>query len=140
MNFKISKKVFYSSLQTVSRAISSNSPIPSLTGIKIDVLEDSIVLTGSDSDISIQKILTANDEDINLVISETGSIVIVKQTKEVKENDIVFFLTDDHVPVIHRYIATTDQGELITKGDANPMEDSDPVSLDQVFGKVIKVF
>ena len=76
MNFKISKKVFYSSLQTVSRAISSNSPIPSLTGIKIDVLEDSIVLTGSDSDISIQKILTANDEDINLVISETGSIVI----------------------------------------------------------------
>ena len=76
MNFKISKKVFYSSLQTVSRAISSNSPIPSLTGIKIDVLEDSIVLTGSDSDISIQKTLTADDEDINLVISETGSIVI----------------------------------------------------------------
>ena len=71
---------------------------------------------------------------------QTGSIVIVKQTKEVKENDIVFFLTDDHVPVIHRYIATTDKGELITKGDANPMEDSDPVSLDQVFGKVIKVF
>ena len=76
MNFKISKKVFYSSLQTVTRAISSNSPIPALTGVKIDVLEDSIILTGSDSDISIQKTLTANDEDINLVVSETGSIVI----------------------------------------------------------------
>ena len=66
--------------------------------------------------------------------------LITSNRYQIKENDIVFFLTDDHVPVIHRYIATTDQGELITKGDANPMEDSDPVSLDQVFGKVIKVF
>lgn len=71
---------------------------------------------------------------------QTGSIVIVKQTKDVKENDIVFFLTKDQIPVIHRYIATNDQGELITKGDANPMEDTEPVSLDQVFGKVIKIF
>ncbi len=71
---------------------------------------------------------------------QTGSIVIIKKTKDVKENDIIFFLTDDHVPVIHRYIATNELGDLITKGDANPMEDTDPVSIDQVFGKVIKIF
>lgn len=71
---------------------------------------------------------------------QTGSIVIVKKTKEVKENDIIFFLTNDKIPVIHRYIATDDHGNFITKGDANPLEDQEPVSIDQVYGKVIKVF
>ena len=76
MNFKISKRVFYSALNTVSRAISSNSPLPALSGIKIEVNQDSIVLTGSDSDISIQTTLKGSDEEINLIVKETGSIVI----------------------------------------------------------------
>ena len=76
MNFKISKRVFYSALNTVSRAISSNSPLPALSGIKIEVNQDSIVLTGSDSDISIQTTLNGSDEETNLIVKETGSIVI----------------------------------------------------------------
>ncbi len=76
MNFSISKKVFYNALQVVSRSVSSNSPIPALSGIKIDVNQDSIVLVGSDAEISIMKTLTTEDEDINLNIKETGSIVI----------------------------------------------------------------
>ena len=71
---------------------------------------------------------------------QTGSIVIVKKTKEVKENDILFFLTEDQTPVIHRYIATDENGNFITKGDANPLEDLEPVTIEQVYGKVIKVF
>ena len=67
MNFKISKRIFYSALSTVSRAISSNSPLPALSGIKIEVEQDSIILTGSDSDISIQTTLKGSDEDINLI-------------------------------------------------------------------------
>ncbi|MEA4875549.1 DNA polymerase III subunit beta [Anaerorhabdus sp.] len=76
MNFKVSKRIFYNALQVVSRAISANSPLPSLSGIKIEVNDDHIVLTGSDSDISIQKILNNDEEDLNLVVKETGSIVI----------------------------------------------------------------
>ena len=34
MHFKISKKVFYQSLDKVSKAISASSPIPSLSGIR----------------------------------------------------------------------------------------------------------
>ena len=84
-NSSYSPRIF-SSLQTVSRAISSNSPIPSLTGIKIDVLEDSIVLTGSDSDISIQKTLTADDEDINKTIEQlTGENNFAELIKDVSE-------------------------------------------------------
>ena len=75
MNFKISKRVFYSALNTVARAISANSPLPALSGIKIEVQSDSIILTGSDSDISVQTTLGSNDET-NLIVKETGSIVI----------------------------------------------------------------
>ena len=71
---------------------------------------------------------------------KTGDIVIVKQTKAVKENDILFFLTEDQTPVIHRYIATDENGNFITKGDANPLEDQEPVTIEQVYGKVLKVF
>jgi len=80
MNFKISKRVFYSALNTVSRAISSNSPLPALSGIKIEVNQDSIILTGSDSDISIQTTLSGNEEETNLIVKETGSIVIDRKS------------------------------------------------------------
>ncbi|MDD2592008.1 MAG: DNA polymerase III subunit beta [Erysipelotrichaceae bacterium] len=75
MYFKISKKEFYSALSTVSRAISANSPLPLLSGIKIDVKEDEICLTGSDADISIKKTLKKSAEMI-LDIKDTGSVVI----------------------------------------------------------------
>lgn len=76
MNFRISKRVFYNALQIVSKSVSSNSPIPALSGIKIEVNNDSIVLVGSDADISIMKTLQASDEELRLVVRETGSIVI----------------------------------------------------------------
>lgn len=75
MNFKISKRIFLNALQLVARAVSSNSPIPSLSGIKLDIENDRIILTGSDSDISIKKELI-NDEDLKLDVIQTGSMVI----------------------------------------------------------------
>ncbi len=36
MNFRISKRVFYNALSVVSRAMSENSPLPWLSGIKIE--------------------------------------------------------------------------------------------------------
>ncbi len=76
MNFRISKRIFYNALSAVSRAISSNSPLPWLTGIKIDVREEELVLTGSDSDISIQRVIKKEGSDFVFEIRETGSIVI----------------------------------------------------------------
>ena len=48
MYFKVSKSVFYNALSTVSRAISSFSPLPAFSGIKIEAKLDHLVLTGSD--------------------------------------------------------------------------------------------
>ncbi len=75
MHFKISKKVFYESLDKVSRAISASSPIPALSGIKITVFNDEIELIASDSDMSIVKKIKVNEEN-NLQIFKDGSIVI----------------------------------------------------------------
>ena len=78
MNFTISKNKFYDSLQDVSHAISSTTPLPALKGIKMQVTQDNVmVLTASDNDITIQKTLSnESDEDLNLQVNEAGSIVI----------------------------------------------------------------
>ena len=78
MNFSISKNKFYDSLQDVSHAISSTTPLPALKGIKMQVTRDNVmVLTASDNDITIQKTLSnESDEDLNLQVNEEGSIVI----------------------------------------------------------------
>lgn len=75
MYFKVSKSVFYNALSTVSRAISSFSPLPAFSGIKIEAKLDHLVLTGSDSDISIQTTIHSDNEE-TLQINDTGSIVI----------------------------------------------------------------
>ena len=64
---------------------------------------------------------------------DINDLVIVKITDEFEANDIITFMKDDYF-VTHRVISS--QGdEIITKGDANNIED-DPISLEHVVGKV----
>ena len=59
MNFKVSKSRLYEALSSVSHAVSSNNPISSLKGIKIIATDEpSLIITGSDSDITIQYTLS----------------------------------------------------------------------------------
>lgn len=76
MNFTISKAAFNKGLSYVSKAIVATSPQPVLLGIKIDVLENQIILTSSDSDLSIEHRLYLSEADNKLNVNETGSIVI----------------------------------------------------------------
>ena len=76
MNFTINRSAFISPLNNVLRAISSKTTIPILTGLKMVVNEDNIVLTGSNSDITIESVINANDADNDLTIEETGAIVL----------------------------------------------------------------
>lgn len=75
MHFKILTRSFLEPLNIVSRAISPNSPLPSLHGVKIVVNEDKVILTASDMNISIQATINA-DDDSKLTVYETGSIVL----------------------------------------------------------------
>lgn len=75
MHFSIDRKYFYEKLSVVSRAISVFSTLPALSGICIDVKSDQIILTGSDSNVSIRSTIVRGELN-QLDIDSTGSIVI----------------------------------------------------------------
>ena len=75
MNFKINKKELLEALNISSRAISSTTPLPSLTGIKFVVKDNSLTLVSSDSNISI-KVLVDNTNKPTIEVEEDGEIVI----------------------------------------------------------------
>lgn len=77
MKFIIQRDQLMASVQDVMKAISSRTVIPILTGMKIEAKQHGITLTGSDSDISIESYIPAEDNGIvNVEQIEEGSIVL----------------------------------------------------------------
>ncbi len=70
---------------------------------------------------------------------EIGDVIIVKLDEEkIKRDDIIVFKQDGYI-VTHRVIEIQEDGKtLVTKGDANNAQD-EPISKDDVIGKVIKI-
>lgn len=77
MKFTIQRDYFITQLNDTLKAISPRTTLPILTGIKIDVTDNKVVLTGSDSEVSIEITIPAevNHEEI-VNIEETGAIVL----------------------------------------------------------------
>ncbi|WP_424017061.1 signal peptidase I [Halorientalis pallida] len=65
-----------------------------------------------------------------------GDVVIVDASAPVGVGDIVTFSEDSDVPVTHRIVAEED-GQWVTKGDANENRDARPVPPENVLGKVV---
>lgn len=76
MKLSIHRLAFLKKLADVQRAIPSRTTIPILTGVKLLATSDSLVITGSDSDVSIEMTILVEDEDTQLVVHEPGSIVL----------------------------------------------------------------
>lgn len=111
MKFTIQRDYFITQLNDTLKAISPRTTLPILTGIKIDVTEAGVILTGSDSEVSIEITIpkTVNHEDI-LSIEQTGSIVLPGRFFV----DIVKKLPSDTVT-----LQTTDQFQTkITSGQS----------------------
>lgn len=103
MKFKIKKNLLLEALNNVSKAISSKNIIPILSGIKVEVLSNKLILTASDNDITIQTVLESSD---NLIISSTGSIVIKGKyildiIRKLDENFVNVEIVDDHKIMIY---------------------------------------
>ena len=67
-----------------------------------------------------------------------GSLVVVepKEGQDMEEGDIVAYASGGSV-VTHRIVENhIIDGEMITKGDANPAEDAEPISYDNIIGEV----
>lgn len=67
----------------------------------------------------------------------TNSLVIIKSTKDIKENDVIMFSVDDETMVCHRVAGIDKEGKITTKGDNNETADFRKISLDDVKGKVV---
>ena len=76
MKFTINRPAFISQLNNVLRAISSKTTIPILTGLKMVVDKERIILTGSNSDITIESVIEASDTDYDLNVEDPGAIVL----------------------------------------------------------------
>ncbi|MFD3243424.1 DNA polymerase III subunit beta [Staphylococcus simulans] len=77
MEFTIKRDYFINQLNDTLKAISPRTTLPILTGIKIDAKEEGIILTGSDSEISIEiSIPKEVDGEEIVTITETGSVVL----------------------------------------------------------------
>ena len=76
MKFTVNRLELLKKLRDVQLAISNKTTIPILTGLKLEANRDGLKLTGSNSDISIESKVLIEDEKANLIIEETGSIVL----------------------------------------------------------------
>ncbi|MBP1971057.1 DNA polymerase-3 subunit beta [Virgibacillus natechei] len=77
MKFIIQRDQLIASIQDVMKAISTRTVIPILTGVKIEAKQHGITLTGSDSDISIESYIPAEDDgNVNIEQIQEGSIVL----------------------------------------------------------------
>ena len=76
MKFTVNRVELLKKLRDVQLAISNKTTIPILTGLKIEAKNNGLKLTGSNSDISIETKLFVEDEKAQLVIEETGAIVL----------------------------------------------------------------
>ncbi|WP_019413365.1 DNA polymerase III subunit beta [Paenisporosarcina sp. TG20] len=77
MKFEIMRERLLDGLNDVMKAVSSKTTIPILTGIKLDVTEKGLHLTGSDSDITIQTFIKAEEDGEQIIrVIEEGSIVV----------------------------------------------------------------
>jgi DNA polymerase III subunit beta len=96
MKFNINRDQLVESVQDVMKAVSTRTTIPILTGIKIVAGNDGVTITGSDSDISIERFIPIEENGYeNVKITQPGSIVL--QARFFSE--IVKKLPADHVDI-----------------------------------------
>lgn len=103
----MSKEALNIAIQHVSKAVSNKTTIPILSGIKIDASsQEGIVLTASDTDISIQSyILLEQDESTVMEIEQEGSVVVpgklfIEIVRKLPAETLEFTVTDNfHITI-----------------------------------------
>ena len=75
MEFTIRRSYFLDRLALVARGVAVHSPMEMLNGILIQIKDNMMVLTGSDTNFTIQTVITPDEENL-LEISQAGSLVI----------------------------------------------------------------
>lgn len=93
MKLKIKKDLLLENLNKVSKAISTKNLIPTLAGIKFELNKKGLTLTASNNDITIQKKIKVDKDNIN--VEKEG--VVVLQGKNIL--DIVRIIPDEEINI-----------------------------------------
>lgn len=112
MHIVINRDRFIQSIQHVTKAISSRTTIPILTGIKLIATSEGLTLTGSDSDISIESFIPLKEDGDSFVeVKHEGGIVL--QAKVFP--DIIKKLPADEVEMIvnEQFMTTLRSGTAV---------------------------
>jgi DNA polymerase-3 subunit beta len=96
MKFVINRDLLLLNLTYVSRALSTKSPMPVLTGIKIETHDNSLFLTASNNEISIQTVIKDKKQ---IKIEEDGVVVVpgkyfIEMIRKIESKDVVKILAD----------------------------------------------
>ena len=93
MKLKIKKDLLLENLNKVSKAISTKNLIPTLAGIKFDLNTNGLTLTASNNDITIQKFIPIDKENMN--IDKDG--IVILQGKDIL--DIVRVIPEEEINI-----------------------------------------
>lgn len=101
MNFKINCETLLNSLNIIQKGLPVKTPMPILTGIKIDVLSNKIIITSCNSDISVQVVI----DDSSIEIKETGNFIIpgrffINIIRKINSKSVEIFVFDNKLIVI----------------------------------------
>lgn len=144
MKFVINRDLLWLNLNYISRALSNKPPMPILTGIKIVARNESLFLTASNNEISIQAVIKDKrrlqvEEDGVVVIPGKYFIEIVKkiEAKDIDistfEENIVKIIADRSLFSLNTY--DKDTYPLITFNDAEISITMDVPNLKQLIKK-----
>ena len=101
MNFSIDRDILLENLNQISRGLPVKTAMPVLNGIKMELTEEDLYLTSSNTDISIQVIIN----DASLEVRETGKIIVpgnyfIQIIRKINSRKINISLIEDKIVVI----------------------------------------
>ena len=101
MNFTIDRDVLLENLNTISRGLPQKSPMPILTGIKMEVTSSDLYMTSSNIDLSVETLIN----DKSLEIKEKGKTVVpgkffIEIIRKVNSKKITLTLVEDKILII----------------------------------------
>ncbi|MCT1577733.1 DNA polymerase III subunit beta [Oceanobacillus kimchii] len=137
MEFRLNKEVFYKALSIVNKAVSSNTTITVLTGIKLEVTNEKIIVTGANSDMFLTNtipITTGNKHRHVVDIINTGTVVlpakIVVAIIKKCENEVHMKLQGNQVSIMSGSIQTTINGLIADEFPQLPQRGSvEPITI-----------
>lgn len=101
MIFTVDRDVLLNQLIIIQRGLPAKTPLPILYAIKLEVFEDYLLMTSSNTDIAIQVMV----DDQSLSIKQTGSIAIpgrylIEIMRKITSQKVEFALIEDKLVVI----------------------------------------